>query len=151
MKKYKLRIKPQKCVIWVSSGKLLGHIISRIRIEVDPKKIKAITKMSTHQGKIQLINKIAPMSRLLMKEVEFKWDVKCQEAFDRIKEYLLHPSILAPYRHGEPLSFYVSTMECAFGVMLEKKKEDGKEKVIYFISKTLKEYEMRYTPIEKLC
>jgi len=91
------------------------------------------------------------MSHLLKKEVEFKWDVKCQEAFDRIKEYLLHPLVLAPYRHGEPLWLYVSAIEHAFGVMLAKKEEDGKERAVYFVSRTLKEYETRYTLIEKLC
>jgi len=35
--------------------------------------------------------------------------------------------------------------------MLAKKEEDGKERVFYFISQTLKDYETRYTPIEKLC
>ena len=89
MKQYKLRIKPQKCVFEISSRKLLGHIISRRGVEVDSKKIKAITKMSSPmnlkqlrslQGKIQavrkficqLTDKIAPMSHLLKKEVEFK-------------------------------------------------------------------------------
>ena len=46
MRQYKLRIKLQKYVFGVSSGKLLGHIISSRGIEVDPKKIKAITEMS---------------------------------------------------------------------------------------------------------
>ena len=58
-----------------------------------------IKQLRSIQGKIQvvrkficqLIDKIAPMPHLLKKEVEFKWDVKCQEAFDKIKEYLLHP------------------------------------------------------------
>ena len=163
MKQYKLRIKPQKCVFG------LGHIISRRGVEVDLKKIKAIMKMCpptnlkqlrSLKGKIQAIrrfiyqlsDKIAPMSHLLKKEVEFKWDVKCQEAFDRIKEYLLHPLVLAPYKHVEPVWLYVSATEHAFGViMLTKKEEDGKERAFYFISRTLKEYETRYTPIEKLC
>ena len=46
MKQYKLRIKPWKCVFGVSSRKLLGHIISRRVVAVDPKKIKAIIEMS---------------------------------------------------------------------------------------------------------
>ena len=70
------------------------------------------------------------MSHLLKKDVEFKWDSKCQEAFDKIKEYLLHPLALAPYRHGEPLWIYILTIELAFEVMLAKKEEDGKERVI---------------------
>ena len=168
MKQYKLRVKPQKCVFGVSSRKLLGHIVSRRGVEVDPKKIKAISEMApptnlkqlrSLQGKVQAIrrficqltDKIAPMSHLLKKDVEFKWDDKCQESFDKIKEYLLHPPVLAPYRHGEPLWLYVSATEHAFGVMLAKKEDDGKERAIYFISMTLKDYETRYTPIEKLC
>lgn len=106
---------------------------------MDPKKIKVITKMSPHmnlkqlrslQGKIQAIrrficqltNKIALMFHLLKKYVEFKWDGKCQEAFDKIKEYLLHPPVLAPYRHEEPLWLYVSNIKYAFEVMLKKKR-----------------------------
>ena len=64
---------------------------------------------------------------------------------------MLHPSFLAPYRHGEPFSLYVSAIEHAFGVMLPKKEEDGKERASYFIKRILKDYETRYTPIEKLC
>jgi len=86
MKQYKLRIKPQKCVFGVSSGKFLGYIISRRGVEVDPKKIKAIIGMSppmnlkqlrSLQVKIQasrrfiyqLTDKIAPISHLLKKDV----------------------------------------------------------------------------------
>lgn len=43
--KYKLHLNPKKCVFGVTSGKLLGFIISRCGIEVDPKKVKAIMEM----------------------------------------------------------------------------------------------------------
>jgi len=59
--------------------------------------------------------------------------------------------VLAPYRHGEPLWLYVLATKQAFRVMLAKKEEDGKERVVYFSSQTLKDYETRYTPIQKLC
>ena len=84
-----MRIKPQKCVFGISSEKLLGHIISRRGVEVDPKKIKGIIKMSpptnlkqlkNFQDKIQAIkrficqltDKIAFISYLLKKDIEFK-------------------------------------------------------------------------------
>ena len=35
----------KKCVFGVTSGKLLGHIVSEKGIEVDPDKIKAIQEM----------------------------------------------------------------------------------------------------------
>ena len=81
MKQYLLRIKPHKYIFGVSSRKLLGHIISRRGVEVDPKKINTIIEMSpptnlkqirSLQGKIQAIrrficqltDKIDPISHL---------------------------------------------------------------------------------------
>ena len=47
MKKYKLRQNPNKCTFGVSSGKLLGFVVSGKGIEVDPAKVKDIQKMPT--------------------------------------------------------------------------------------------------------
>jgi hypothetical protein len=45
IKKYKLRLNPNNCTFEVIAGKLLGHMVSRRGIEVDPIKIKSILKM----------------------------------------------------------------------------------------------------------
>ena len=45
LEKYNLRLNPKKCVFRVTSGKLLGYIVSERGIEVDPDKIKAIQEM----------------------------------------------------------------------------------------------------------
>ena len=45
LEKYNLRLNQKKCVFGVTSGKLLGHIVSERGIEVDPDKIKAIQEM----------------------------------------------------------------------------------------------------------
>ena len=45
VEKYNLRLNPKKCVFGVTSGKLLGHIVSQKGIEVDPDKVKAIREM----------------------------------------------------------------------------------------------------------
>jgi hypothetical protein len=42
LRKYKLRMNPNKCTFGVCSGKLLGFIVSERGIEVDPTKVKAI-------------------------------------------------------------------------------------------------------------
>ena len=45
LEKYNLRFNQKKCVFGVTSGKLLGHIVSKRGIEVDPDKINAIQEM----------------------------------------------------------------------------------------------------------
>lgn len=40
--KYHLMLNPKKCVFGVTSSKLLGFIVSRGDIEIDPKKVQAI-------------------------------------------------------------------------------------------------------------
>ena len=45
-RQYQLKMNPKKCVFGVTAGKLLGFIISKRRIEVDPQKAKAIAQMS---------------------------------------------------------------------------------------------------------
>jgi hypothetical protein len=89
----------------------LGRIISNGRISVDPAKVKEIVVWSIptivtevrsflglagyYQRFIEGFSKIAkPMTSLLEKEREFKWDEKCQESFDQLKKRLMSPPVL---------------------------------------------------------
>ena len=42
LRKFQLRLNPNKCTFGVRSGKLLGFVVSERGIEVDPAKVKAI-------------------------------------------------------------------------------------------------------------
>ena len=105
LKKYKLRLNPNKCTFGVCSGKLLGFVVSNKGIEVDPAKIKAIQEIPVPRSKKEIIgflgrlNYIArfishltatcePLFKLLKKDQVVKWNDECQIAFDKIKEYL---------------------------------------------------------------
>ena len=46
VEKYNLILNLKKCIFGVTSGKLLGHIVSQKGIEVDPDKVKVIKKIS---------------------------------------------------------------------------------------------------------
>ena len=54
LRKYKLRLNPNKCTFGVRSGKLLGFIVSPRGIEVDPDKVRAIREMPAPQTKKQV-------------------------------------------------------------------------------------------------
>ena len=47
IKEYRLRLNPQKCTFGVTTGKLLGFLVSDRGIEVDLSKIKTILEMPT--------------------------------------------------------------------------------------------------------
>ena len=51
IKKYRLKLNPQKCTLGVTAGKLLGFLVSDRGIEVNPSKIKAILEMPPPKSK----------------------------------------------------------------------------------------------------
>ena len=86
----------------------LGHIISSGGISVDPAKVKEImewrvpttvTEIRSFLGLagyyrrfIEGFSKIVkPMTSLLEKGREFKWDEKCQDSFNQLKLRLMLP------------------------------------------------------------
>jgi len=111
LRKFKLRLNSAKCTFGVRSGKLLGFIVSQKGIEVDPDKVRAILEMPhpcTEKevwgflGRLnyiarfisQLTSTCEPIFKLLRKNQTIKWNEDCQEAFDKVKQYLQEPPIL---------------------------------------------------------
>jgi hypothetical protein len=45
LRKYKMMLNPKKCVFGVSSGKLLGYMVSSRGIDANPNKVEAIEKL----------------------------------------------------------------------------------------------------------
>uniref|UniRef100_A0A2N9HYU6 RNase H type-1 domain-containing protein n=1 Tax=Fagus sylvatica TaxID=28930 RepID=A0A2N9HYU6_FAGSY len=169
LKKYQLRLNPNKCAFGVTSGKLLGFIVSGRGIEIDPAKVQAIRSMPAPKTEKEIrsflgrINYIArfiaqltatcePLFKSLRKDVKIKWTEDCQRAFGKIKEYLLNPPILVPPTPGRPLILYLTVQEASMGCMLGQQDETGKkERAIYYLSKKFTEPETRYLLVEKTC
>jgi hypothetical protein len=47
--KYKMKLNPKKCVLYVSPGKLLGYMVLARGINVNPKKVEAIEQLQSPQ------------------------------------------------------------------------------------------------------
>ena len=71
-------------------------------------------------------------------------------ALEEIKKYLMNPPVLVPPQHGKPFRLYLSADDTIIGLALMQEFE-GKEHVIYYISRRLVDAETRYSTIEKLC
>src|SRR5688572_23311791 len=67
-----------------------------------------------------------------------------------IKQYLVSPPVLVPPQTGKPFKLYLSADEKAIGSALVQEFE-GKERVIYYVSKRLLDAETRYSQVERLC
>ena len=63
--------------------------------------------------------------------------------------YLLSPPILVPPIPSRPLLLYLSVSDIALGCMLAQLDDSGKDKVIYYLSKRMLDYETRYVMIER--
>ena len=50
-RKYGISLNPKKCVFAVTEGKLLGHIVSKKGISIDPERIKAIEQIPLRHNK----------------------------------------------------------------------------------------------------
>ena len=168
LRQHSLKLNPLKCAFMVSSGKFLGFVVRHRGIEIDPSKIKAIQELPpprnlkqlrSFQGRLAYIRrfianlsgKIQPFTRLTKKDVPFQWDMSCQRAMERIKQYLLNPPVLSAPIPGKPLRLYTTALEGSLGALLAQENEEGKENALYYLSRMLVGAEHAYSPVEKHC
>ena len=105
LRKFDMKLNPQKCVFGVTKGKLLRYVVSKKGIDTDTAKIKAIQEMPVPRtekeirgflGKLQYISRFVsqltqtcePIFKLLQKNSDGQWNEQCQAAFDKIREYM---------------------------------------------------------------
>lgn len=169
LRKFKLRLNPEKCTFGVRSGKLLGFIVIQRGIEVDLDKVKSIQDMlvpktkkevSGFLGKLNYIDRFIshltttcePIFKLLKKDQTIEWNEGFQKTFNRIKEYLQEPPILVPLVPWKPLIMYLTVLGGSMECVLGQQDETGKkEHVIYYLSKKFTNYESRCSLLEKTC
>ena len=77
------------------------------------------------------------------------WGETQQKTLDEIKQYLTSPPVLVPPQKHKPFKLYLSADKRAIGSALIQEFE-GKERVIYFISRRLLDAETRYSAVERL-
>ncbi|RVW81569.1 hypothetical protein CK203_049420 [Vitis vinifera] len=97
-----IKIESQEVHLWVTSRKLLGHVVSERGIEVDPEKIRAILDMPALRTEERSEAFLAYYSISIC-------------AFEKIKECLLSSSVLVPPTPGRPLLLYLSISEIVMG------------------------------------
>jgi hypothetical protein len=151
-----LYAKYSKCEFWIGEVPFLGHIISNGGISVDRAKVKEIMEWSIpttvtevrsflglvgyYRRFIEGFFKIAkPMTSLLEKGREFKWDEKCQESFDQLKKRLMSPLVLVMPDLQKEFDIYCDACGQGFGFVLMREGH-----VIAYASRQLRKQELNY-------
>ena len=110
LRKFQLKLNPVKCTFGATSKKLLGFMVSKRGIEIDLDKVWAIQDLPPPRtqkevrsfiGRLnyiaqfisQMMAKCDPIFKILQKYNSGEWDEECQEAFDKVKEYLTNPPV----------------------------------------------------------
>src|SRR6185312_9765611 len=132
---HQLYAKFSKCEFWLNNVKFLGHNISSEGISVDPSKVQEVMDWkpltSVHQIRSFLglagyyrrfipdLSSIAkPMTELLTKDVKFKWDEKCDEAFHTLRAHLTTTPVLAQPDNNKPYDVYCDASGTGLGCVL---------------------------------
>jgi hypothetical protein len=164
---FRIRLNPNKCIFCVTSGRLLGFIVSTTGIMVDPLKVEAIvqlppphTILQLHslQGKANFLRRFIAnyaeitkgFMRLLKKNVPFHWDDAAQCSFEALKHALTTAPLLQPPNYNKDFLLYLAAAESTIVMVLVQEDDFLSEYVIYYLSRGLVGLELNYSHIEKL-
>nr|GFB11876.1 reverse transcriptase domain-containing protein [Tanacetum cinerariifolium] len=122
-----------------------------------PQTIKEVQNLN---GKLASLNrflsksaeKSLPLFQTLkkcIKKSDFRWTTEAEHAFQQLKQHLSALPLLAAPKHQEELIMYLSATHGAISAVLLTERGTVQTPV-YFISRTLQDPELNYSPMEKL-
>nr|GEX89851.1 reverse transcriptase domain-containing protein [Tanacetum cinerariifolium] len=155
----------EKCHFMCKEGIILGHKISKSKIEIDRAKVDVIAKLphpTTVKGDrsflghagfyrrfIHEFSKIArPMTHLLKKETPFVFSKDCVDAFETLKKKLTEAPILVVPNWNLPFELMCDASDFVIGAVLGQRKTKHFQP-IHYASMTMTEAQIHYTTTEK--
>ncbi|SPT20395.1 unnamed protein product [Triticum aestivum] len=167
LRRFQIKLNPEKCVFGVPAGQLLGFLVSERDIECNPVKIKAIERMaiptklldvqkftgclaSLNRFISRLGEKALPLYRL-MKKID-----QADQAFHELKKMLTTPPVLAAPTEKEPMLLYIAaTSRVVSTVIVVQRPEEGRAQLVqilvYYLSEVLSTSKQNYPHYQKMC
>ena len=165
LKRHKLRLNAAKCSFRVGSGKFLSNMVTHHGIEVNPdqigaihnlqppqnpKEVQKLTRMTAALNKFisRLANRCRPFFQLLHKWKIFECTEECSSGFQQLKEHLSWPHIMYNPKEDEVCFTYIAVASHVVSLVLVRD-ENGVQRLVYYVSKSLQEIEVCYLPLER--
>eukprot|EP00253_Pinus_taeda_P030713 PITA_30713 len=164
-RKYGVSLNPKKSLVSMDEGKLLGHIISKDGIHIDPAPVEVIQQIDLPRnkkeiqyfnGKMNFLCRFVPnlaehlreITNMLKKESQVKWTEEAVKYFNLVKLALsLALVLISPDYTQDFLLFSFASKYTMAAVLMQKK--DEHERPITFFSQTLRDAALKYNIIEK--
>ncbi|KAF1329375.1 reverse transcriptase, partial [Globisporangium splendens] len=157
----KLYANLKKCMFFAPEIPVLGCLVGKSGVRVDPEKVKVIDDWPVPQNVKQLrqwlglanyLHKytrnyaalVQPLTQLLEKDVEWKWSKDHQTVFEEVKRSLREAPVLALPNHDKPFHVVCGASDYTIGCALIQHDDEGHERVMSYQSRQLR-------PAERNC
>jgi hypothetical protein len=154
-RRFGISLNPKNSNFSLQEGKLLGHIISRYGIKIDPNRVASIQKISIPRskkevqsflGSVNVLRMFIPnlaqiikrITNMLRKGSEIKWTVDEKHYFEEVKEALTKSLVLISPILAK--GFFISfASENTIAWVLTQKNNHNQEQPISFFSRSLRD------------
>ena len=155
-RKYGISLNPRKSNFALEEGKLLGHIISKEGIRIDPDRVSAILKVEEPRSKkevqsfirqVNFLRRFIPsfveilmnITNMQRKDNEIMWIVEAKKSFKDIKQAISEAHVLVSPDFDKYFLVFSYNSEHTVAVVLLQKNDQGEEHPIAFFSKILRD------------
>ena len=156
-----LKLHPGKCTFARREVLYLGHVISAEGIGPNPEKVEAVKRFpvpTSVKGVRQFLGLAsyyrrfipgfarvaAPLHALTRQDVPFCWSLACQHAFQRLKDELVNPPVLAYPNFERSFVLHTDASKDGLGAVLEQEQDDGRLHPVAYASRSLNKHEKNY-------
>lgn len=165
LRKYNLKIQPDKCEFLRKEVSYLGHIITEKGVKPNPDKVAAVQRFPVPKNQKEIKSFLGmagyyrrfipnfakitkPLTKLLQKDIDFNFNSECMESFELLKKTLISSPILIYPNFEEEFVLTTDASAFALGSVLSQG-PIGKDLPIAYASRTLCTTETKYSVIER--
>ena len=166
--KAKLTVNLAKTEFCHATVTFLGHLVGQGQVKPLEAKVSAISEFPVPKCKRQLMRFLGmagyyrkfcktfsgiaePLTNLLKKSTKFKWNDKCQDAFDRLKAILKSAPVLLAPDFDKCFKLAVDASDVGIGAVLLQEDDNGIDHPVCYFSKKFNKHQKNYSTIEKGC
>jgi transposase InsO family protein len=91
----------------------------------------------------------APLTAMLRKGQDFKWDDVAEHSFTKIKQVMCDKPVLLIANHSKPFTLFIDASNVAVGAVLMQRDNDGELKPVCYFSRKLNDAQRNYAVRDK--